>query len=639
MWASGTEVSNRRSRRAARRTRRGSALVSTVVAFVGVFGLLYASVAVSSVEVRRSRRELDELRAQHLADAGVERAMLFLRQTADAGGTQNPLAGLNNLFAGGATLSPFVATGVMDGAAQVGAYSVTLNVVEQTATSISIAIDATGYVPDAPQNLPAGRSPEAWSAVRTTVQYELSPSEVFDYGYFINNWGWFYGNTIICRGNARSNGQFDVAGYAPTVTGQPRYGAVERNGSTVSLSGYMDDNGDGLLDGNDGGVFSGWDIVGAQNLQGNGGQAQNQHDFQDRIDMPNLTDLSPYEENAVAQGGSISIGGTVYADGVLGDDAGEKQHLYLVGTTANPIVLDGPVVVRGDVVIQGVVTGQGAIYAGGNVYVPRSVSYLNGPTTTRPASNSQADTEAWLSTNWERDFLGLFARKNVVVGDHTNSTWRTHVGNWMASSLNGSAEDAGDDLIHNTRAGRDGILNTSDDDVLEGDGVFTFDVYTDEHLAMGLIPAGKSVGDAIPGTGEDINGDGVFTPTTTLADVTLTTPLDSTNFGGNIPSGGIARYRDISSLSANRIDAVIYTNHSFCWTVTGSTSARINGALVCRNENVIYGTPTLEFNYDARLLGGNSGMAAGLLPSVLREPEVLRWQRLERDPNRGLALP
>ena len=53
---------------------------------------------------------------------------------------------------------------------------------------------------------------------------------MFDYGYFINNWGWFYGNTIECYGNARSNGQFDVHGYSPTVTGQPVYDDVAWNG-------------------------------------------------------------------------------------------------------------------------------------------------------------------------------------------------------------------------------------------------------------------------------------------------------------------------------------------------------------------------------------------------------------------------
>lgn len=639
MWAFATERRFAEHRASHGKRQRGSALVSTVVVFVGVFGLLYASVAVSSVEVRDSRREIDDLRAQNLADAGAERAMLLLTQAADANGTQNPLAGLQGLFSGGASITPFVAQPVLDGATTVGAYSVTVTVLEQTATRISVAIESTGYVPDAPQNLAPGERLVAWNSTQTNVRFELAPSEVFDYGYFINNWGWFYGNTIACRGNARSNGQFDVANYAPTITGQPRYGEVAFNGTTASLSGYMDDNGDGLLDGNDGGVFSGWDIVRAQNLQGGGGRLDNQHDFEPKIDMPNLTDLTPYEANAIETGGKIRVGSTVLVDGVYGDSAGERQHLYLVGTTADPIVLDGPVVVRGDVIIHGVVTGQGAIYAGGNVYVPNSVTYANGPTTPRPAGNTQAQTEAWLSQNWNRDFLGLFARRHVVVGDHTNSSWRSNVSAWMASSLNGSKEDAGEDGIPNTRAGRDGVLGTADDDVLEGDNVFTVDRYTEADAAMGVIPPGKAIGDVIPGTGEDINGDGVYNPTTTINDVTLNTAMTTANFGGNIPTAGIARYRDIASTRAARIDATVYTNHSFCWFVTGTTPATINGALVCRNENIIYGTPSLTFNHDSRLLGGNSGMAAGLLPMTLQPPEVLRWQRLDRDPNRGLVAP
>ncbi len=66
------------------------------------------------------------------------------------------------------------------------------------------------------------------------MRYILAPSRVFDYAYFINNWGWFYGDTIYCNGNARSNGQFDVAGYKPTVTGQPIYDDVDWNGTAIS---------------------------------------------------------------------------------------------------------------------------------------------------------------------------------------------------------------------------------------------------------------------------------------------------------------------------------------------------------------------------------------------------------------------
>ncbi|MCB9916754.1 MAG: hypothetical protein H6828_16660 [Planctomycetes bacterium] len=621
------------TRRRNRRARRGTAMVGALVVVTGLFGLLVATSTISSVEVREARRALDEVRVQYVAEAGVERAMAFLDQASLGDPTDGPLAGLENLFGAGETITPFVGTGLVDGNAQVGAFTVRLTRLTQSPDGMTIQIDATGYLPDAPVNLPAGRRVQEWSAASVVVEYTLEPSEVFDYAYFINNWGWFYGSTIFSEGNVRSNGQFDVAGYSPTVNGQPLYEGVDYDGSTASLSGYQDDNGDGLQDGNDGGVFSGWDIIGAQNLKGTGGNDENQHDFQGRVDMPNLTELDYYEQRATAYGSGVSIGGSSVSDAVYGDEPGETGNLYLKGTAANPIVLDGPLVVRGDVILSGYVTGQGAIYCGGNVYVPDSIEYVNPPSEPRPDGTTQEETEAWLADNWDKDFLGLFARENIVVGDHTSSTWRSYVGGWMSSSMNSSKEDAGEDGIPNTRAGMDGILGTADDDVLEGDGVFTTDVYTEADLAYGLIPAGKSVGDVVPGSGEDIDGDGVYDGTTTLDDVTLTTPMDTAHWGGNMPAGGISKWKDIATNYANRLDAVFYTNHSFCYVVLGSDPAEINGALVSRNENIVYGTPKISMNHDARLLGGNSGMAGSLLPQMLREPAVLSWRRLDRDPN------
>lgn len=619
-------------------SRRGSVLVGVFVILLGIMGFLYATSLTSGVDVREARRALDDLRAKQLASAGVERGLHFLQQRVDAN-TLDPLAAITELFEDGPVASPFVAEPVLDGNARVGSFSLTITALDQSASEITLALDATGYLPDAPAALPENRQVESWYAVRSVVRYSLAPSRVFDYGYFINNWGWFYGNTIFCQGNARSNGQFDVAGYAPTIAGQSLYEEVEWDGSSATLTGYQDDNGDGLEDGQDGGVWSSWDVVNAKNLKGNGGKASNQHDFEEQIPMPNLSDLSMYEANAAQQGGRITIGGVEVSDAVYGDESGEKQHLYLVGTTTNPIVIDGPVVVRGDVLISGVVTGQGAIYAGRNVYCPKSVTYKNPPTSKRPAGNTEADNEAWLTANWNKDFLGLFARENVVVGDHTHKTWKSNVSSWMSHSLNQSKEDAGADQIPNTKAGRDGVLGTADDDVLEGDGVFTVQYYTEAHYEAGLIPEGKTVGDVIPGSGEDIDGDGVYDGTSGLTHLDFAAALKATNWGGNIPSAGISSYSTIASLYATTLDAVFYTNHSFCWLVLGSTPAQINGALVCRNENIIYGTPSLSFNYDARLLGGRTGMASGYLPSDVQPVEELRWMRLESDPNRYLALP
>jgi len=620
-------------RRRARSARRGSALLGTMVVMLALLGILYAASTMSAVEVKQSQRATDALRAQYLAEGGVERGVLYLNQAIKNTSMHDPLGGLTNLFAVESELAPFVAEPVIEGARKAGAYSIRLTLVDHTATSVSIAIDSTGYVPDAPSAL---ADPEAasWHAVRAVVQYRLAPSQVFDYGYFINNWGWFYGDTIYCNGNVRSNGQFDSAGYSPSIGGQPLYDAVSWDGTHATLSGYHDDNKDGLTDGGDGGVFAGWDIVGAQNVKGVGGKASNQHDFQDQVPMPNLSNLSEYEANAIQQNGSIKVGGTVLSDAVYGDEPGELQNLYLVGTPADPIVLDGPVVVRGNLVISGTVTGQGAIYSGGNVYVPNSIQYKNPPTSVRPGDNTQASDEQWLADNWGKDFLGLFSRESVVVGDFTDWVWQYYEAWWMGDSMNSSKEDAGADGIPNTRAGKDGKLGTADDDVLEGDGLFTTEHYTQADADLGLIPPGKSVGDAIPGTGEDIDGDGVYDAQAGLSDVLLATPLDGAHFGGNLPPGGIASYSSIASMYANNLDAVFYTNHSFCYTVLGGSTARINGALVSRNENIVYGTPSVEINYDARLLGGSSGWAARLLPSVVLPAEIVRWTQLDRDPNR-----
>jgi hypothetical protein len=169
--------------------------------------------------------------------------------------------------------------------------------------------------------------------------------------------------------------------------------------------------------------------------------------------------------------------------------------------------------------------------------------------------------------------------------------------------------------------------------------VFTVEHYTQADYDLGRIPPGKSIGDPIPGTGEDIDGDGAYDDSADLGDVTLKTPLDSAHWGGNMPVAGIANYSDISSLYANHLDAVFYTNHSCCYLVLGGASAEINGAVVSRNENIIYGTPTIEINHDPRLLGGTSSPAAKLLPSTLAPVEQLRWETLDRDPNRYAVKP
>ncbi len=618
--------------------RKGTALASVAAMSTLMVGLVFATTAFAVIDLGESKSAMDEVRARFVAQAGVEDAVCFLRSAAGKTGFHDPLLGLHNLFGSGGTLAFKVGEPLLDGSRKAGEYSVTMSAVEDS-TGIDVTIRSTGYLPAAPQNLPPGRRVRAWRCLEVVVRFQVGPAEVFQYGYFTNNWGWFYGDSIVCNGNARSNGQFDAAGFAPTVTGQPLYDEISLVGGKVVLSGYHDDNGDGLLDGKDGGIFSGWDIANAGKVAGEGGKPTNQHDFQARLPMPNLADLEPYEAKAVAEGGHVDIDGKEVLDAVAGDDAGEKENVYLVGTKDHPVQIHGKIVIRGNVIISGYITGRGGIYAGGNIYIPDSLRYLNPPSTPRPAGNRKEDTEKWLTENKDKDFIGFFAGENIVVGNLKNETWRSQVEKWMESPQNKSDEDAGQDGIPNTKAGMDGKTGTADDDVLEGDNVFTVEHYTALDEKLGLVPQGKSVGDPIPGTGEDIDGDGIHDDAVTLErDIDFTDPLDQDHWGGNMPAGGVD-YDKIAKISANHLDGVFYTNHSFCWYVSASEDAVIDGALICRNEDIIYGTPHLVFNFDCRLLAGGLGGIRDLLPRTLKPLRFLRWEVLSRDANRYLAKP
>ena len=77
-------------------------MISSLIVFVGLLGLVSASLAVSTVEVKESRRSIDKVRSKYLADAGLERGLHFLSDVVKKN-TNDPLAGLNNMFLGSNT--------------------------------------------------------------------------------------------------------------------------------------------------------------------------------------------------------------------------------------------------------------------------------------------------------------------------------------------------------------------------------------------------------------------------------------------------------------------------------------------------------------------------------------------------------
>ncbi|MFT7617898.1 MAG: hypothetical protein ACI97A_001537 [Planctomycetota bacterium] len=633
-----------------RKDENGSALAILPVSLIVAVGMVIASLTMSTSNVTSTYRETRKMQAYYVAKAGIERQVFDLKLLTKTAVLVDPFKGIEDFhnkktYDNGTQLKPFPAPPLQEallgpggqpvlagtellnnGIVLPGTFDVSLRIegyddANPGAMSSSrrfVTIRSTGWVP----------SKTAINAVHhtieTTILVELSSSEVFDYSYFVNNWGWFYGNTIESNGNVRSNGQFDSGGYSPAVNGSPRY--LGANGS--DLYGYLDDNDDGVKDGSDGGIYAGWDIVGSQNVEGMGGQNDgsefvNQHEFDGNIEMPNLTDLTLYEQHGIATGSSVTIGSVQLTDAVFGDDPGESGNLVLFGTPANPIEITGTVVVRGSLIIKGTVSGQGVIYAGGNVYVADDLNYANPPTTTRPAGTSEGDFESWLQNNQSADSLGLFAREHVVLGDYTNSSWRLYVNNWMNSSLNKSAEDAGEDGIPNTAAGIDGLYGTSDDDLLEGDNNWSVDTYSTLHESLGQIPSGSVIGDVIPGTGEDIDGDGVFDGHFSMSEFDLPETLNSGKWGGNLPSGA-SSYGQIATRYISNFDAAMYTNHALAGLIFApNDTINFNGCIVSRNEAIVYGANGMNVNHDVRLIGGGDNFGY-YLPRTFKDIRFMK---------------
>lgn len=482
------------------------------VLFIGGSSYLY----MTTNEAKYTERQVDTQKAFFLADSGVERAIWRVKN--------------NNIISSEVFQ--------LKGAGTAANYLEDQNITVTIASLGSSLYQVTSTVQ-------VGNSTKTLNAI---IQKD-PPSKVFDYGYFINNWGWFYGSGITSRGDVRSNGRFDFRSR-PRVEGD---------------------------------IYAGYEVDdGGQGIRGSGGDPENQHPNSEKLGMPNLEDLSYYENKATSSGSSIKVNGVTLVDGVFGDDVDENGNIVLIGTHSKPIVIDGPVVIRGDVVIKGVVEGQGCIYAGRNVYLADDIQYRTAPSSPRPAANNPGAVDNWVNAHKDKDLVGFAARESIIMGDYTGETGgRWYSNYWL---FNMGDEDVGEDGIPDT------------DDAHEDDGVFQ-----SEH--------------------EDLDGDGVRDHDYGWTDVQTQVPI--TEFA-NCPNN-VNDFGDIADNALNRLDGVFYTNHAFAGR-TGN-GVQINGAIVSKDEAIIYRN-TLTINYDERLHSRYATDGSSIidlnLPST-KKVAIIRW--------------
>jgi len=346
---------------------------------------------------------------------------------------------------------------------------------------VDLVFTTTARVPPepmAPRIFASVSDKQRWvyTTVQELVRFNFAEqSRVFDFAYFVNNYGWMFDDGSGCIklfGNVGANGDLDFRGaplvdgsmfaaYNPAlnspgnVNGQDhvKYDTLSQYLSFINSQSqplcsmfpptnpaYTDDNG-----------------VPIQFTPGYSGDLT-QYTRQQPLNMPYLGDLSTFKSMAQQNKGSIQqlkFGGdasnpgdwVTIASAVYGANPGENGltstvdssgkvtvqpnplplvqpsssqpndpngNVALIGTAAQPLKITGPVVITNDLVLKGTITGQGTIFTGRNLHIVGDVTYLNPPAWQQDDPNFYTD----LQTNNTKDIVGFVTKGSVILGDY-----------------------------------------------------------------------------------------------------------------------------------------------------------------------------------------------------------------------------
>jgi len=317
-----------------------------------------------------------------------------------------------------------------------------------------------------------------------------------------------------------------------------------------------------------------------------------------------------------------------------------------------------------------------------------------------PTSLTDAETnqEEWLSNNLDgtKDLLGLFANESICVGNMYNSDERGYLSSALSQGttnlviytdvnkqstttetshgLNESDEARlGPDGVPNTRSDKYKYANGTYRDIeyaWEKDGKWNVSFYTANnlpasgaknpysnnectYLAANIDPntiiskpysnwtqAEKDA--VIPGSGEDLDGDGYYDNGIDVYDAVAFSENDANSVRSNSKTWSQALTFDPNtwrgtmytsgknlgdvkgSNGVTRLDAITYTNHVWGGFIKGPS----NGTLIARIESTrVNGTTTCPVNHDDRVTAGGKSLSNSniLLPQI-EYMEVISWR-------------
>ena len=532
------------------------------------------------------------------------------------------------------------------------------------------------------------------STIEERFRFAVGRSRVFDYAYFVNNYGWFQGSGCTANGDVRANGNmyldsgctingevWAARNSGITYRGAAVVGEIDGTGKYLSQSAYWSNctaqknNSVTRADQSrpTSPTWSGTTETWSGGYAVPTSAAARLHEYEPvGVTMPWISDLAneyvPYAQElhgslsggrrySVASDGTVSsadnetINAHYNGPGPSGDASLlDNGAIVLEGTRTNPLRINGPVVVDSDVIIKGYITGQGTIYSGRNIHIVGDIIYANPPSWNHPDSNPEATRDA----NATKDLVGFAAKGNIVLGNCTDSAWLSSIKTYISTEpyVQRYACDSDDASIgypaifQGSYAALDGLQKITLRTVTEKREVTSIEKVPSTATATRTLYQNKTTGQVYTTKPYNYSSKTYTTiykgQTYTVYTEKEVTNLQDVQVQRLANTANVNHYYDtvcynnlITALYGSKIthvDGVLYNNHGIFGNIGECT---FNGALICRNEGLIYST-SININWDIRLF---SGSAEGLdnsklgLPVGASPPGVCAWHELPESVN------
>ncbi len=612
-------------KRHGKHSKRGAALIATFGVMIVLSIAAVSYVNSSTLSIRNAWRQSLDLQGTHLCEAGVQTVLRSLWRPFKI--TQN-FSDLDSRCTGASPSNPAVPlSGTISGVGNYSAGVIAVSSPNNDLYTRQVTVRCVSWM-DLNGNGQMDSS-EPQKVVDVTATYTLDRSQVFDYAYFVNNYGWMDGfgpNDLVVNGDMRANGDFKITNGSPTI-----------NGSVIaSVNDKLSPAAAGLVnqapvkwtnDTYKTSATNNSSIVADNEKRWRQSYDSTVHGAKGTVSYDNWRDFL-FDTTASVVNNKIS-------GAMIGDTAGtrswDRTDANTAGTTST--IDSNP---TQEVIMPDLSDLSYYQHLSGN-YIDTKGTFLDG--TANPNYNKGAYVDAWNSTSAQYVRVttnGVVTGSAILVGSVTHPLL-----------VHGPVTFTQDAIIKGNVSGQ-GTIYTGRNVHIVGSIIYTNKPNfrgTDQATIDKVNERADMV--ALAARGSVIMGD-----TSTFNDgyplQYMTPPFTKGRYdeSGNwiaafdakaVDSSGVMRYQSVIgganihsvSSSVNQIDAVLYTNFVGGGNIgTGGGGVIFNGSIISKDEAMVVWSLPMRMNYDSRIRERNLSSTPLIDLSLPRSPVMLRsaWQ-------------